>query len=96
MLDLACQKLIGTTVYNFYNENKDLSQITGVTANKNNISVVGTNITSNVKDNIVEVLNKNNLKFNNLDMTNMNISVTVDEKDVEYGIRYIHNLFFEK
>ncbi len=86
----------GTTVSNFYNKCCNLPKITGVTSNKNVVSLVGIDIAEETKDKVIEVLNKNNLKFNNLDKTNMRISVTVNETDVNACIRFLHDLFFRK
>lgn len=86
----------GTTVSNFYNKYCNLPKVTGVTSNGNRVSIVGIDIDSSAKDKVIEVLNKNNLKFNNLDKTNMQISVTVNESDVNTVIRCIHDLFFKK
>lgn len=86
----------GTTVSNSYNKCYNLPKITGVTSNKNVISVVGMDIDTETKEKLVDVLNKNNLKFNNLDKTKMQISVTVEEQDINACIRCIHDLFFKK
>lgn len=86
----------GTTVSNFCKKLCNLPKITGVTSNKNVISIVGIDIDTETKEKVIEVLNKNNLKFNNLDKTNMHISVTVNEEDVNASIRYIHDLFFKR
>lgn len=81
-------------VSNFYNKCCNLPKITGVTSNKNIVSIIGKDIDSSTKDKVIEVLNKNNLKFNNLDKTNMQISVTVDDQNVNSAIRCVHDLFF--
>ena len=86
----------GTTVSNFYDKCCNLPKVTGVTSNGNIVSIVGIDIDTNSKDKIIEVLNKNNLKFNNLDKTNMQISVTVANSDVNAVIRCIHDLFFKR
>ncbi len=86
----------GTIVSNFYNKYCNLPKITGVTSNKNVVSLVGTDINTETKDKVSEILEKNNLKFNNLRFTNMQISVTVDSKDVKSCIRCLHDLFFRK
>lgn len=86
----------GTTVSDFYNKCCNLPKITGVTSNKNVVSIVGTDIDKATQDKVIEVLNKNNLKFNNLDRTKMQISVTVEDADVNPCIRCIHDLFFKK
>lgn len=86
----------GTTVSNLYNKCCNLPKITGVTSSKNIISIVGTDINTETKEKIVETLKKNNLKFNNLDKTNMQISITVNEQDVNACIRCVHDLFFKK
>ena len=86
----------GTTVSNFCKKLCNLPKITGVTSNGNVISIVGIDIDTETKEKVIEVLNKNNLKFNNLDKTNMHISVTVNEEDVNASIRSIHDLFFKR
>ena len=86
----------GTTVSNFCKKLCNLPKITGVTSNGNVISIVGIDIDTKTKEKVIEVLNKNNLKFNNLDKTNMHISVTVNEEDVNASIRCIHDLFFKR
>ena len=86
----------GTTVSNFCKKLCNLPKITGVTSNGNVISIVGIDIDTETKEKVIEVLNKNNLKFNNLDKTNMHISVTVNEEDVNASIRCIHDLFFKR
>lgn len=86
----------GTTVSNFYNKCCNLPKVTGVTSNGNVVSIVGTDLNLHTKEKIIETLNKNNLKFNNLDKTNMQISVTVEDTDVNSAIRCIHDLFFKK
>lgn len=86
----------GTTVSNFCKKLCNLPKITGVTSNGNIISIVGIDIDTETKEKVIEVLNKNNLKFNNLDKTNMHISVTVNEEDVNASIRCIHDLFFKR
>ncbi len=85
---------LGTEVSNFYNKCCNLPKITGVTSNKNTVSIIGKDIDDSTKDKVIETLNKNNLKFNNLDKTNMQISVTVEEQDISSTIRCIHDLFF--
>ena len=96
MLDQVWQEKNGTTVSNFYNKCCNLPKITGVTSNKNVVSIVGIDIDSDIKDKVIEELNKNNLKFNNLRFTDMQISITLDDKDVNSCIRCIHDLFFKK
>ena len=86
----------GTTVYDFYKKSCNLPKITGVTSKDNIVSIVGMDIDKEVSDKVIEVLNKNNLKFNNLDKTKMQISVTVENQDVNSTIRCIHDLFFKK
>ena len=86
----------GTTVSNFCKKLCNLPKITGVTSNGNVISIVGIDIDTETKEKVIEVLNKNNLKFNNLDKTNMHISATVNEEDVNASIRCIHDLFFKR
>ena len=86
----------GTTVSNFYNKCCNLPKVTGVTSNGNRVSIVGVDIDTSAKDKLIKVLNENNLKFNNLDKTSMQISITVEDKDVNSAIRCIHDLFFKK
>lgn len=86
----------GTTVSDFYNKCCNLPKVTGVTSNGNRVSIVGMDIDTAAKDKVIEVLNKNNLKFNNLDKTSMQISITVGNSDVNATIRCIHDLFFKK
>lgn len=81
---------------NFYNKHCTLPKVTGVTSNGNVVSIVGKDIDLDTQGKVIEILNKNNLKFNNLDRTKMQISVTVDEKDVNNCICCIHDLFFKK
>ncbi len=92
----SMSKVEGTVVSNFYNKCCNLPKITGVTSNKNIVSIVGMDIDNDTKDKLIKILNENNLKFNNLDKTNMQISVTVNEEDVNSCIRCIHDLFFKK
>ena len=92
----SMSKVEGTVVSNFYNKCCNLPKITGVTSNKNIVSIVGMDIDNETKDKLIKILNENNLKFNNLDKTNMQISVTVNEEDVNSCIRCIHDLFFKK
>ena len=73
-----------------------MPKITGVTSNKNVVSIVGLDIDAVIKDKVIEVLNENNLKFNNLRFTNMQISITLESEDVNPCIRCIHDLFFKK
>lgn len=84
----------GTTVSNLYNKFCNLPKITGVTSNENRVSIIGKDIDLDTKQKVIEVLNKNNLKFNNLDSTNMQISATFKPQDVNSGIRCMHDLFF--
>lgn len=86
----------GTVVSNFYNKCCNLPKITGVTSNRNIVSIVGKDIDKATQDKVIEVLNENNLKFNDLNKTNMQISLTVEEQDVNSAIRIIHDLFFNK
>lgn len=87
----------GTEVSNFYNKCCNLPKITGVTSNKNKVSVIGLDLDQDTKEKIEKVLNKNNLKFNNLEnKTNMQITVTVEKEDVAPAVRCIHDLFFKK
>lgn len=81
---------------NFYSKHCTLPKVTGVTSNGNVVSIVGKDIDLDTQGKVIEILNKNNLKFNNLDRTKMQISITVDEKDVNSSIRCIHDLFFRK
>lgn len=83
-------------ISNFYNKCCNLPKVTGVTSNGNVVSIVGKDLGLDTKDKITECLIKNNLKFNNLDKTNMQISVTVEDTDVNSAIRCIHDLFFKK
>ncbi|MCI9365672.1 MAG: aspartate kinase [Clostridia bacterium] len=86
----------GTTVANLYTKISNLPKITGVTSNKNTVSIVGKDIDTETKDKVIESLTKNNLKFNNLDQTNMHISINVKNEDINPCIRCIHDLFFKK
>ena len=86
----------GTTVSNFCYKYCNLPKITGVTANGNIISIVGIDINLEIKDRIIETLNKNNLEFKDLDKTNMHISFTVVEENINPSIRCMHDLFFKK
>lgn len=87
----------GTTVSNFYNKCCNLPKITGVTSNKTKVSIIGIDLNYDAKEKVIKVLNENNLKFNNLDQTNMQISVTMEkEEDVNPTIRTMHDLFFKK
>lgn len=86
----------GTTVSDIYNKTCNLPKVTGVTANGNKVSIVGRDMGLDITAKVIEVLNKNNLKFNNLDKTNMQISITVDQEDVNSCVNYIHDLFFTK
>ena len=88
--------LHGTTVSNFYNKYSNLPKVTGVTSNKNVVSIVGKDIDLDTKEKVIKILNKNNLKFNNLDNTQMQISLAVDEGDIIPTIRCLHDLFFTK
>ena len=83
-------------ISNFYNKCCNLPKVTGVTSNGNVVSIVGKDLGLDTKDKITECLIKNNLKFNNLDRTEMQISVTVNEQDVENAICCMHDLFFKK
>lgn len=86
----------GTAVSNFYNKCCNLPKVTGVTSNENVVSIVGIDLNLDTKNQVSDILNKNNLKFNNLDKTNMQISVTLESEDVKSAIRCIHDLFFKK
>lgn len=86
----------GTTVSNFYNKFCNLPKITGVTSNENRVSIIGKDIDLDTKNKVIEVLNKNNLKFNNLDSTNMQITATFNSEDVNPSIRCMHDLFFKQ
>lgn len=88
--------MIGTVVSNLCNKHCKLPKVTGVTSNGNVVSIVGKDIDLDTQGKVIEILNKNNLKFNNLDRTKMQISVTVDEKDLKNCICCIHDLFFKK
>lgn len=81
---------------NLYKKSCNLPKVTGVTSTKNIVSIVGKDLNLDTKNKVIEILNKNNLKFNNLDRTEMQISVTVEENDVKPAIRCIHDLFFTK
>jgi len=85
----------GTTVSNFYNKYCNLPKITGVTANDNRVSIIGKDIDLSTKNKVIEVLNKNNFEFNNLDSTDMQISATFKSEDVNPSIRCMHDLFFK-
>ena len=87
----------GTMVSNFYNKYCILPKITGVTSNRNKVSVIGLDIDEHTKEKIEKVLNKNNLKFNNLDKTKKQITITVEKEEaVAQTVRCIHDLFFKK
>ena len=83
-------------VSNFYNKCCNLPKVTGVTSNGSIVSIVGKDLGIETKDKITESLNKNNLKFNNLDRTEMQISVTVESRDINPTILCLHDLFFKK
>ena len=91
----SISKAEGTTVSNFYNKCCNLPKITGVTSSGNKVSIVGLDIDLNTKEKVIEALNKNNLKFNNLDITNMQISIIVEDENVNSCIRCMHDLFFK-
>ena len=80
----------------FYNKTCVLPKVTGVTSNKNVVSIVGKDIDLDTENKVIEILNINNLKFNNLDRTKMRISVTVKEEDINSVICCLHDLFFKK
>lgn len=86
----------GTAVSDYYKKSCNLPKITGVTSNGNRVSIIGADINEKIVDMVTKKLNKNNLKFNNLDRTNMQISVTVEDSDVNSAVRCIHDLFFTK
>lgn len=86
----------GTTVSNFYQKSCNLPKITGVTSNDNRVSIVGLDIDEETVEKVIKYLKENDLKFNNLDKTNMQISITVESCDVSSAIRCIHDLFFTK
>ena len=67
--------------------------MTGIASIKNTISIVGLNISVDTKDKVERFLNENNLKFNNLNYTNMQISIEVEE-DTSVYVQKLHNLFF--
>lgn len=80
----------------FCNKHCILPKVTGVTSNKNVVSIVGKDIDKDTQNKVIKILKENNLKFNNLDKTKMQISITVDEKDINPSIRCIHDLFFKR
>lgn len=84
----------GTTVAKFYNKYYKLPKIAGVTSINNKVSIVGRNLDTDTENRIIEVLNKNNLKFNNLDKTERQISITIDNKKVNSCVKCMHDLFF--
>ncbi len=84
----------GTTVLDCFDNTSKSVKITGVATSKNEVSIVGTNIDTETKDKVVNELNKNNLKFNNLDQTDMHISFKVSEDNVDTCMNIMHNLFF--
>lgn len=86
----------GTTVSNVYNKYCNLPKVTGVTSNANVVSIVGKDLSLDTRDKITESLAKNNLKFNNLDRTGMQISMTVNSEDVYPTMNCLHDLFFKK
>ena len=63
---------------------------------KQNYDKVLVRFPKGTKDKITECLIKNNLKFNNLDRTEMQISVTVESTDINPTIHCLHELFFKK
>lgn len=87
--------LNGTTVANIYNKCCNLPKITGVTSNDNIVSIIGKDLDITIKNKTMEALEKNNINFSNIDKQNMNISITVDEEDVNKCIKCIHELFFK-
>jgi len=91
----SMSKACGTTVENCYNKDSNLPKVTGVTSNRNIVSVVGINLDANIKDKIIKSLNEHSISFSNVDETNMQVSVTVEENSVNQCIRYIHDMFFK-
>ena len=85
---------IGTKVKDLDINNLKVEKITGVTSNENVVSIVGVNLTGETIDKVMENLNENNLKFINLDYTNMRISFEVDSKEVNTCLNCMHDLFF--
>ncbi len=85
----------GTEVSNFYRKFPIENKITGVTSNENVVSVVGPCVDDETKDEVMDALKENHLKFQNLDETNRRISITVDKtRDVDKVMNCMHNLFF--
>lgn len=78
---------------NTISESSKKCKITGIASIKNTISIVGLNISVDTKDKVERFLNENNLKFNNLNYTNMQISIEVEE-DTSVYVQKLHNLFF--
>ncbi len=85
----------GTTVANICKKCCNLPKVTGVTSNKNIISVIGLNLDKMTKEKIIESLNSANIPFSNIDKHEMSISITTNEEDVNRGINCLHDLFFK-
>ncbi len=85
----------GTTVANMYRKYCNLPKVTGVTSNNDVVSIVGLDLDSNIQDMIIGILHKDNIKFKNIEKTDMKISFTVDMKDVDKAVRSVHSLFFK-
>ena len=83
----------GTTVSNLYKK-YNMPNITGVTSNDNVVSIVGSNIDIDTKEMIINMLNEDNLKYDNIEQTNMCVSITVDKHDVKSCVNCMHSLFF--
>lgn len=93
MVRSSLNKEVGTTVSRI-KEESSFPKITGVTANKDVVSIVGLNINEEIKDKVIECMNRNSLDFKNLEQTDMHISINVNRDDVNSYIRCLHNLFF--
>lgn len=83
----------GSIVGNTVSETSEKSKITGIASIKNTISIIGLNLSIDTKDKVIKFLNENNLKFNNLNYTNMQISIEVEDDTSKY-VQKLHNLFF--
>ena len=77
-------------------KNEKIAEITGITSNKNTVSIVGIGINEDTKEEVIKELDKKNLKFDNLSLRNMHISFEVEEKELKNVVRCMHNLFFHK
>lgn len=83
----------GSIVGNTVSETSKKNKITGIASIKNTISIIGLNLSIDTKDKVIKFLNENNLKFNNLNYTNMQITIEVEDDTSKY-VQKLHNLFF--